>query len=89
MTIWDTPAAATRLPLSAAPHRQSVIVRHLTASEPETLRRMAELGLTPGATIQVLHQSSGALIISTRGSRVAVGRSLARSVLVDLGEAPS
>ncbi len=78
---------ARLMPLSAAPYRQPVTVRRLTASEPVAMRRLAELGLTPGAMIQVLQQSSSALIVSTRSSRVAIGRSLATSVLVEVGEA--
>ncbi|NNC91567.1 MAG: ferrous iron transport protein A [Acidimicrobiia bacterium] len=77
------------MPLSAAPHREPVTVRRLTASEPATVRRIAELGLTPGAKIQILQESSSALIISARSCRVAVGRSLAHSVLVDTKKAPA
>lgn len=71
--------------LSAAPLRQAITVRRLAASEPAVVRRLAELGLTPGATIEVLNQSSGAVIVSTRSSRVAIGLPLASSVLVEMG----
>jgi Fe2+ transport system protein FeoA len=72
--------------LSTAPHRQPITVRRSTAAEPATVRRIAELGLTPGATIQVLNRSSSALIVSTRGSRVAIGLPLASSILVEVSE---
>ena len=72
--------------LATAPQRQPITVRRLTAAEPATLRRIAELGLTPGVAIQILNRSSTAVIVSTRSSRVAIGLPLASSVLVAVGE---
>jgi Fe2+ transport system protein FeoA len=60
-----------------------VCVESLTANEPQTIRRLAELGLTPGASITVLQRSSIAVVISSRGSRIAVGTPLASAVIVN------
>ena len=79
-------STAALVTLSAAPHREPITVRRLAAPEPAAVRRLAELGLTPGATIEVLNQSSSAVIVSTRSSRVAIGLSLAASVLVEVSE---
>ncbi len=44
-------------------------------------RRLGELGLTPGTTIEVLASRTPILVL-VRGSRVALGRGMARKVMV-------
>lgn len=44
-------------------------------------RRLGELGLTPGTAIEVL-ASRGPILVLVRGSRVALGRGMARKVMV-------
>lgn len=81
-TRGDDHTEARLRPLTEVPRREPVTVRSLAAGEPAAVRRLAELGLTPGAAITVLQRSSVSLIVSTRSSRVAVGRHLAEGVLV-------
>jgi DtxR family Mn-dependent transcriptional regulator len=47
------------------------------------VRRLTELGLTPGVELQVV-QDGGPMLVSVRGSRVALGRELADNVWVEL-----
>jgi Fur family transcriptional regulator, ferric uptake regulator len=44
-------------------------------------RRLGELGLTPGTAIEVL-ASHGPILVLVRGSRVALGRGMARKVMI-------
>lgn len=44
-------------------------------------RRLMDLGLVPGTTVQVL-SAAGPLALSVRGSRIAIGRGQARKVIV-------
>jgi ferrous iron transport protein A len=48
------------------------------------LQRLASMGFTPGATVEVVQNYGwGPLIVTTRGSRVALGRGEARHVAVE------
>lgn len=47
-----------------------------------TLRRLAELGLTPGVEVGVLQATGGPTLLAVRGSRIAVDRSMARRIRV-------
>ncbi|MDI9470953.1 MAG: FeoA family protein [Bacillota bacterium] len=49
-------------------------------------RRLEELGFTSGQLIHVLSTRSGDLIVDVRGSRIALGRDLARRVQIRMGE---
>jgi len=69
-------------PLSSVAPPETVAVRFLTSDEPRVVRRLAELGLTQGAAVTVLQRSSASLVISTRGSRVAIGLPIAATVIV-------
>jgi Fe2+ transport system protein FeoA len=46
--------------------------------------RLLELGLTPGAELRVVQDSGGPMVVSVRGSRVALGRELAERLWVEL-----
>ncbi|HIE47533.1 TPA: ferrous iron transport protein A [Candidatus Bipolaricaulota bacterium] len=49
-------------------------------------RRLAELGLTPGAAVRVLSAARGGpVLVEIRGSRIALGRGMAAKVLVRRG----
>jgi len=48
-------------------------------------RRLADMGLTPGLKIRVVRsQRHGAVVLDVRGSRLALGRGLARRIMVRL-----
>jgi len=46
-------------------------------------QRLAELGLTPGVKIQVLHVNGGPILIGVRGARLALGRGMAQKIMVE------
>jgi Fe2+ transport system protein FeoA len=68
--------------LSDAPARRPVRVRSLDV-EPQAARRLADLGLTVGASATVIGRTHRAVIIAVRGGRLAIGLTLADGVLVD------
>ena len=51
-------------------------------SDRRTVRRLAELGLTPGIELTVLQASKGPVLVTVRGARVAVGRDMAAAIRV-------
>lgn len=48
------------------------------------VRRLRELGLTPGVEVRVVQDAGGPMLVSVRGSRVALGRDLAEKMWVEL-----
>lgn len=70
-----------RFPLSGCPLGQSVCLQCLEVDHC-VLHRLRELGLTPGVELAVIQDSGGPLLVSVRGSRVALGRDLANNLYV-------
>jgi ferrous iron transport protein A len=69
-------------PLNDLARGEMGVVRALTGAA-SFLSRMASLGFTPGAPVRMVQNyGRGALIVSIRGSRVALGRGEARRVRV-------
>lgn len=69
-------------PLSELQPGQEGIVRVLRGGH-GFVSRLAALGFTPGAPLAVVRNAgSGPLIVSIRGSRVALGRGEASHVLI-------
>ncbi|MCS7128497.1 MAG: ferrous iron transport protein A [Sulfolobales archaeon] len=47
--------------------------------------RLLQMGITPGAEIEVIENSStGPILIRARGSLISMGRGIARRILVEL-----
>lgn len=51
-------------------------------SDRRTIRRLAEMGLTPGVAMTVLQASRGPILVAVRGARVAVGQTMAAAIRV-------
>jgi ferrous iron transport protein A len=66
---------------------QRVCVTRIQGSR-SLAHRLAEMGLTPGTVLQVLHDNGGPMVVKVRGSQLAVGRSLANALGVALHEPP-
>ncbi len=80
----ERPFVATdnKLSLSAVPSGESVWIEALQGGH-HFLSRLACLGFTPGAQLQVVQNyGHGPLIVSLRGTRVALGRGEASRILV-------
>ena len=43
------------------------------------------MGLTPGVELRVVQDNGGPMLVSVRGSRVALGRDLADNLWVEMG----
>jgi Fe2+ transport system protein FeoA len=69
------------IPLSIASAGQELQLVKIQAGRKLT-HRLAELGLTPGVKIRVVQDNGGPLLISVRGSRIAIGRGMAHKLLV-------
>ncbi len=81
------PAQAPDRPLSVtlASVETGTRVRVLDlAVERSIARRLADLGLTIGSHATVVQSSSTAVILAARGSRLAIGRPLAREIVVTI-----
>jgi ferrous iron transport protein A len=53
------------------------------ATGTRALRRLAEMGLTPGTTVEVLMDYGGPILVKVRGAVIAIGRGMARKILVE------
>lgn len=64
--------------------KESYVVKSLSLEQAAMIRLKA-LGMTDGTTITVLNNKrSGAVIFSVRGTRLAVGREIAKSIEVEV-----
>ncbi len=73
------------MPLSEA--KPGVAVRLVSvAAERALTRRLAELGLTLGCALRVVHKVGGPLVVAARGSRIALGPALAKAIQVEVIE---
>lgn len=69
------------MPLHLAPPGKPVEIRNITGKD-EVRRHLAELGFVVGATVSVVSEIGGNLIVQVRESRVALDRALAMRVQV-------
>ena len=79
----EKPASAQLL--STVPRGARVQLSHIVAGR-RLARRLAELGLTPGVTLQVLHDNGGPMLIAVRGARLALGRGMTEKIMVTAPE---
>lgn len=75
--------AAGLLPLVDCPRDHDACLRCLQVDRC-VVHRLLELGLTPGTQVRVVQDAGGPMLLSVRGSRVAVGRDLAERLWVEL-----
>ena len=67
--------------LSSIPVGQQVQLQKINA-ERRIAHRLTELGLTPGVALTIIQDNGGPLLISVRGSRIAIGREMADNIQV-------
>ena len=80
--------AAGLLPLSDCPRDCTACLRCLQVDRC-VIHRLLELGLTPGVELRVVQDNGGPMLVSVRGSRVALGRDLADNLWVEMPERPT
>lgn len=82
MTVEATTKTKDGMSLSAVPGGESVWIEALQGGH-NFLSRLACLGFTPGTPLQVVQNyGHGPLIVSLRGTRVALGRGEAGKIVV-------
>jgi Fur family ferric uptake transcriptional regulator len=76
------------MPLSMVLPGEEVVIDKLVGGR-QVQQRLADMGLTPGTTIEVIKASGpGPIIVAFRGSRLALGRGLSQKVLVAANHNP-
>ena len=70
-------------PLAMATVGEQVRLESISGGE-KLIQRLTALGLTPGVELSVVQDAGGPLLISVRDSRIALGRGIARKVMVSL-----
>jgi Fe2+ transport system protein FeoA len=75
------------IPLADSGPRRLVRVT-ATTGEPQERARLAELGLTPGATLRVCTRINGGAVIEVLGSRLCLDARTAREIMVRPLDAP-
>ena len=69
--------------LRAAPLGRRLVITTLSVDDVAPLRRLAELGLRPGAPVRCVRRTAGGgRILDIAGSRVAVGHDLLERITV-------
>lgn len=71
------------LPLSDCPRDRTACLRCLQVDRC-VVHRLLELGLTPGVELRVVQDNGGPMLVSVRGSRVALGRDLTDNLWVEI-----
>ncbi len=69
------------LPLTMAKLGQIVKLVQIVAGR-KLIRRLTDLGLTPGIEMQVIQDQGGPLILGVRDSRIVMGRGMAHRIMV-------
>jgi len=72
------------IPLALMKPGQEGVIVHVEGGF-GVVRRLAELGLVPGARVRVESSYWGPVVVWVSGFRIAIGRGLARKVWVKVG----
>lgn len=76
-------------PLSFVLPGEHVVIDRLVGGK-QVQQRLADMGLTPGTTIEVIKASGpGPIIVAFRGSRLALGHGLSQKILVTANNRPA
>jgi len=72
-----------KIPLAMLPENNEAKVVEIRGGR-GLVRRLSELGFTPGTTVKLLFSNSpGPALVDVRGSRIALGRGLLMKIFVD------
>lgn len=71
------------MPLTAAPSGKKLTLKAIAGGR-EMRRRLSELGLTTGIQFEIIQACGGGpLLLRVAGSKIAIGRGMARHIEVD------
>ena len=71
------------MPLAMLPENEEAKVVEVRGGR-GLVRRLSELGFTPGTRVKILFSNSpGPIVIDVKGSRIALGRGLLMRIIVD------
>jgi len=71
----------TAIPLTQAKAGDTITLAEIRGGK-EIVRRLVELGLTPGVHLRKLQDAGGPVILAIRDSRIALGRGMAEKLFV-------
>ncbi len=77
------PGSGNLIPLTAVPPGGAGVVRWIGGGRGQ-IRRIMEMGLTPGSPVTVVANSAGPVVVSSRGVTLAIGRGLASKIMVEV-----
>jgi Fe2+ transport system protein FeoA len=77
----DSPASPA-MPLALAGEGQIVTFLAITGGGGGLTHRLAEMGLTPGQSMEVINRGPGPFIVSVKGTRLVLGRGMVQRMLV-------
>ncbi len=69
------------MPLTMARAGETNIIRKVSGRD-EVRRHLAELGFVAGATVTVVNEIAGNMILSVKDSRVALDRDMANRIMI-------
>ncbi|MCI5830286.1 MAG: FeoA family protein [Treponema sp.] len=69
------------MPLSLAKSGESALIKKVGGKE-ETKRFLANLGFIPGASVTVVSEISGNIIVLIKDSRIAVSKEMAAKIII-------
>ena len=69
------------MPLTFAPLGKEGVVRELRGRD-EVRRRLESLGFVPGGAVTVVAEVGGNLIVSVKGTRIALDKAMANRIML-------
>lgn len=73
------------IPLALLDPGKRAVIKELRGGR-GLIRRLLELGFVPGTTVEILKSNPGPILVSIRGTKVALGRGVAMKILVEVRE---
>ena len=69
------------IPLVFSENGQDVIIKKVGGSQ-EMKQHLADLGFVPGATVSIVTQLAGNIIVNVKESRIAISKEMAQRIMV-------
>ena len=82
MDAANNNASGSAMPLAMALVGQTVTLVAVISGGRGLMHRLAEMGLTPGESMEVINRGPGPFIVSVRGTRLVLGRGMVQRILV-------